>query len=78
MANPFKNIDTVKYRKFLKRTGCKNTRSSGGHEHWTRKDLRRPLTLQSHKKTIPEFIIKQHLRHLNMSGDKFIEIFNDL
>jgi hypothetical protein len=73
-----KNIPTLKYRKFLARINCKCNRKKGGHEHWSRKDLTRPLTIQASKKTIPEFIILQHLRHLNMSREEFITIMEDL
>ena len=57
--------------------GCKHNRDSGGHEHWTRLDLNRPITLQSHITPVPEFIIKQHLRHLGLSRSEFEELYKD-
>jgi hypothetical protein len=69
------NIETKKYRMFLIQIGCKKTRTSGGHEHWTRKDLSRPITFQSHFKTIPMFIVKQHLRHLGLSSEEFLDLY---
>lgn len=47
------NISLIKYRKFLLYSGCKLIRTTGGHEHWARKDLNRSLTIQAHKNTVP-------------------------
>ena len=78
MAEHLRNISLSKYRKFLEHVGCKITRTKGGHEHWTRSDLNRPLTLQSHISPVPEFIIKQHLRHMEMDKKKCLEILRTL
>lgn len=43
-----RNIGLEDYREYLNHIGCKSTRKKGGHEHYTRHDLLRPLTLQSH------------------------------
>lgn len=45
----------------LSKNGCKLTRTSGGHEHWTRADLFRPITIQSHIDPVPERVMKQIL-----------------
>jgi len=73
-----KNVSLQVYRKFLIQTGCKLIRTKGGHEHWSRKDLNRPLTLQSHKSPVPQFIIKQHLRYLLLTREEFEKIIKDL
>ena len=73
-----KNISLQVYRKFLIYEGCKLIRTKGGHEHWSRKDLNRPITLQSHKSPVPEFIIKQHLRYLQLTSEEFKTIIKDL
>ena len=78
MSGNIHNIDLRVYRKFLKHVGCNNTRNKGGHEHWTRSDLRRPLTVQSHCKTVPMFIVLQHLGHLGIDRKEFIEIIKNL
>ena len=49
-------------------------RTKGGHEHWTRADLTRPITIQTHVDSIPEFIVKNNLRNLNMSSEDFWRI----
>ncbi len=68
------NISLHDYRRFLQNCDCKCYRTSGGHEHWHRDDLARPLTLQTHIDPVPAFIIKQHLRYLNISTREFLEL----
>ena len=70
-----RNIALDDYRKYLEYLGCKCTRRKGGHEHFTRSDLSRPLTLQSHIDPVPEFIIKNHLRILGIDRKQFLEQF---
>ena len=50
---------------------------TGGHEKWTRKDLTRPIIIQTHIDPVPEFIIKNTLRNLNLSRKDFFEILFD-
>ena len=76
MSGKLSNVSLRKYRKFLYEIGCEKTRTKGGHEHWTRSDLARPLTLQSHIDPIPQFIIRQHLRYLDMTPDDFQQKIN--
>ncbi len=45
----------------------------GGHEKWSRADLDRPITIQTHIDPVPEFIVKQILRHLDISRDEFFD-----
>ena len=58
--------------------GCENTPNKGGHEHWTRDDLDRPITFQSHEDPVPEFIIKNGLRTLNLSREDFFKVIDGL
>ncbi len=70
------NIKLKDFRKFLKNEGLniiRTTKGRGGHEKWSRLDLDRPITIQTHIDPIPEFIIKQVLRQLEMTRDEFIE-----
>ena len=71
MAPGLRNVPLRRYRKFLADIGCKCVRTKGGHEHWTRVDLDRPITLQSHIDPVPEFIVRQHLRYFGMSREEF-------
>ena len=68
------NISLSDYRRFLLSQGCKCIRTSGGHEHWSRTNLPRSLTLQTHISPVPERIIKQHLFYLKIDRDEFLEI----
>lgn len=72
------NISLSDYRLFLEMMGCIYLRTKGGHEHWQREDLIRPLTLQNHVNPVPSFIIKQHLRYLNLSTQEFLTIIEKL
>ncbi len=77
-ANKLSNIPVKAFRKFLIDQGLrlvKEGKGRGGHEKWTRDDLDRPITLQSHINPVPEFIVKQVLRHLKMSRKVFFSIF---
>ncbi len=47
---------------------------NSGHEKWTRKDLTRPIIIQTHIDPIPEFIIKNALRNLNLTRKDFFDI----
>jgi len=73
-----KNISLQDYRKYLNYIGCNLIRTKGGHEHYSRKDLARPLTLQSHIDPVPEFIVKQHLRYLNKTRKEFLDEFYNM
>lgn len=72
------NIPLSDYRRFLQSQGCKCVRISGGHEHWSRPDLPRALTLQTHISPVPERIVKQHLSYLKLDREKFFKIIQGL
>jgi len=68
-----RNIPLKLYRSFLTEQGCVCNRKSGGHEHWSRKDLLRPITIQTHIDPVPEFIIKNGLRQLGVTKKYFLD-----
>lgn len=68
-----RNIPLKLYREFLESKGCTYKRTKGGHEHWSRSDLKRPITIQSHIDPVPEFIIKNGLRILELSKQDFLD-----
>ena len=68
------NVSLADYELFLTKCGCKNIRTNGGHRHYTRKDLARPITVQTHVDPVPEFIIRNALRALNLTKRDFFEI----
>ncbi len=72
------NIPLKEFRKFLKSRGLKiikSTKGRGGHEKWSRSDLDRPITIQTQIDPVPEFIVKQVLRHLEISREEFIKFY---
>lgn len=76
MSNPLKNVSLRDCRKFLTKAGCYTKRTTGGHEHWTRADLLRPITIQTHIDPVPERIMKQIINTLEIDWDEFVEILN--
>lgn len=75
------NIPVVKFRKFLESQGLKvikGGRGRGGHEKWSRKDMDRPITIQTHIDPVPEFIVKQVLRHLKIDRATFFSEYDKI
>ena len=75
------NIALKDFRKFLASQGLtviKDSRGRGGHEKWSKLELDRPITLQTHVDPVPEFIVKQVLRHLGTSRNEFFREFDKL
>ncbi len=70
------NISLKQYRIFLVKSGFKHIRTSGGHEIWSRADLFRPVTFQTHIEPVPERIIKQALRLMDIDKSEFFKILN--
>ncbi len=73
------NISLKDFRKFLKKCGLNvinTSKGRGGHEKWSKKGMLRPITLQTHINPVPEFIVKQILRHLKMTREEFYKNFN--
>lgn len=71
------NVSLDDYREFLLKVGCKKIGTEGGHEKWVRKDLTRPIIVQTHIRPVPEFIIKNALRTLNLTKQDFFNILFD-
>ena len=68
-----RNIPLKLFRDFLKEKGCVCNRTSGGHEHWSKNELKRPITLQTHVDPVPEFIIKNILNQLCLKKKDFLD-----
>lgn len=76
MSNSLKNVSLRDCRRFLTKVDCQTKRTTGGHEHWTRADLLRPITIQTHIDPVPERIMKQIINALEIDRDEFVEILN--
>lgn len=74
MAKKLTNVTIQELRKFLKKIGCELKRTKGGHEHWAKVGLLRPITFQTHIEPVPEFTTKNILRNLDLSAKDFWEI----
>ena len=75
------NIPLKDFRKFLSNQGLniiKDSKGRGGHEKWSKFGMERPITIQTHISPVPEFIVKQVLRHLKIERKKFFEEFDKL
>lgn len=62
-----RNIPLKTFRKFLEHHGMKCIRTKGGHEIWSKKNLERPVVLQTHVDPVPMFIVKNNLRTMGLS-----------
>ena len=70
------NISIAEFQAFLELAQCKYIDIKGGHEKWTRSDLRRPIIFQTHINPIPEFIVRNNLRSLGCSKADYHSILN--
>jgi len=77
-TNKLCNIPLQDYRDFLSKVECKLSGTEGGHEKWTRKDLTRPIIVQTHESPVPEFIIRNALRTLGLTKKDFFNILFDV
>lgn len=73
MTVRLQNISVVQFKTFIQHHGLKHIRTSSGHEIWSRPDLRRPVTFQTHIDPIPLFIIKNNLRTMGLTTKELRE-----
>jgi len=78
MTKKLKNIPLKLFRQYLEYKGLKVYRRKGGHEVWGSHKLQRPIVLQSHIDPIPEFIIRNSLRTLEVDADDFYSFIENL
>ena len=76
MTKSLGNISLHDFIRFLEYKELNNIRTSGGHEVWSRKDLLRPVIIQSHIDPVPEFIIRNGLRTIGSNRDEFETFLN--
>ena len=78
LTHKLSNITVLEFKRFLKQQGLRKIKTSkgrGGHEKWAKEAMQRPITIQTHIDPVPEFIVKQVLRTLNMSRKDFFQTF---
>ena len=75
------NITVKDLRLLLEDQGLnviRDTKGRGGHEKWSKSGMDRPITIQTHIDPVPEFIIKQIIRHLGLNKKSFSEALKKL
>ena len=72
------NISLKEFREVLKALGLALERTNGGHEIWSKDGLQRPITFQTHKDPVPEMIVKNTIRDLDMTREQFVEVLESL
>jgi len=70
-------IHYATFHKFLQYVGCEFQRKKGSHLIYKRFDLLRPIVIPE-RKSIPVFIIKNNLKLLNISNEKYLQILEKL
>lgn len=66
------------YRAALARLGLSLVRSKGGHEAWIKVGMTRPAIFQSHVEPVPEFVVRNNLRNIEISTDEFLAVLEDI
>lgn len=72
------NISIKDFRAALTLLGLSQIRTKGGHEAWMKEGMTRPVIFQTHVEPIPEFIIRNNLRNLNVSKKEFLSLLENL
>lgn len=70
-------IHWKKFEKFLFKVNCKFERERGDHLVYSRNGLKRPIVIVKDR-AIPVFIIRNNLRVLRISHERYLEILEDL
>lgn len=76
MVRHISNIPLTTFRKFLESKGLKIIRTRGGYEIWSRKDLHRPVVMQSLISPVPEFIVNQILKTIGSNREELGRFMN--
>ena len=72
------NITVKEFRDLLLRLGLQPLRTAGGHEIWTKVGLRRTIVFQTHVEPIPEFVVRNAIRDLEMTRQEFMEVLESM
>jgi len=68
------NVPLKDFIKFLELVRAKKIRTTGGHYIFSHRDLKRPITIQSHIDPVPKFIVLEIINYFGMSSKKMWEI----
>lgn len=73
-----KNISIADFKKILAELGCHYHRSKGGHEAWLREGLKRPIIFQTHVDPVPEMVVRNAIRDLELTREEFLKLYEQL
>ena len=76
-----KNLSNITLREFraaLVALGLACVRTSGGHEAWMKPGMTRPVIFQTHIEPLPEFIVRNAIRNLDLTRQQFIDMLENL
>jgi len=78
MAFRSSNQSLATVRKILIHQGCKLIKHDKGHEKYSKPSLLRPIVIQDHIDPVPEFIVKQIMRTLNLENKDMERILKEI
>lgn len=78
MAFKSSNLPLSTVRKILIHQDCKLIRDTKGHEKYSKKTLLRPIVIQTHIDPVPEFIVKQIMRTLQIDNKQMGKILSEI
>lgn len=68
------NISIADFKEYLENLGCVRVdNGNDGHEKWEKEGMTRPVIFQTHIDPIPEFIIRNNLRNLEITRKEFAD-----
>ena len=68
------NISIAEFKDFLESKGrVRVDNGNEGHEKWEKPGITRPIIYQTHIDPIPEFIIRNNLRNLEITRKEFVD-----
>jgi predicted RNA binding protein YcfA (HicA-like mRNA interferase family) len=73
-----KPVRWQKLEKVILELGCVFVHQKGGHRVYRKADLVRPIIIPAHSTEVPIFIIKNNLRLLEVSNEKYKEILRKI
>lgn len=73
-----KNISVSDFRKILEFLGCNFSRTKGGHEAWKKPGLKRSIIFQTHVDPVPEMVVKNAIRDLEITREDFLAAYEKI
>ena len=68
------NVSLAEFRRFLQNAGCHQHRVKGGHGHWVKPGLTRPITFQTHIDPVPGIHHQECLTDVGRVAGRFLRM----